>query len=175
MNLEEIRTALKEGKTVYWHNSNYKVVEDNNNKLFITCLLNSNIVLLDEGGENFFFDLFEHYENQPKNLEGILLKWSEKIDEGLNYFENEELLKEVKDIGYTFNYQLNSEPFNLRLMVEEERNEHINKHGLNFDLYLLSDTVIKTEENIYKNQETQYKKSFTKKDLKKWYFREYSN
>ena len=60
-------------------------------------------------------------------------------------------------------------------MVEEERNEHINKHGLNFDLYLLSDTVIKTEENIYKNQETQYKKSFTKKDLKKWYFREYSN
>jgi len=59
-------------------------------------------------------DLFEDYKKQPKNLKVICNKWLEV--EELDYIQCEEFLKEVQAIGYTFNYELGSEPFNLRLI-----------------------------------------------------------
>ena len=60
-------------------------------------------------------------------------------------------------------------------MTEDERQEYINEYGNNFDLYLLDDTVVKIGKNQYKNQETQHKKTFTKKELKKFFNKEYKS
>lgn len=58
--------------------------------------------------------LFENYKKQPKKLKTVLKNWSNKITEGLNYNQCKKLLNEVEKIGFTFNYGLSSEPFNLR-------------------------------------------------------------
>lgn len=59
-------------------------------------------------------DLFEHYQDQPEELKHILINWDEKINNGLDYIQCEELLKDVEAVGYTFDYELSAEPFNLR-------------------------------------------------------------
>jgi hypothetical protein len=60
-------------------------------------------------------DLFENYKKQPKKLQEICDKWF-VLDamQGLNYKECDYFKKEVEAIGYTFDYELSSEPFNLR-------------------------------------------------------------
>jgi hypothetical protein len=57
-------------------------------------------------------DLFDDYENLPKNLLDILNKYQENED--LNYFTIEKMLKEVNNIGYTFEYYLDCIPYNLQ-------------------------------------------------------------
>jgi hypothetical protein len=56
-------------------------------------------------------DLFNYYENLPKNLLDILNKYQE---EDLNYITIEKMLKEVNSIGYTFEYYLDCIPYNLQ-------------------------------------------------------------
>ena len=59
-------------------------------------------------------DLFENYEQQPKNLQKICDKWGEiQASEGLNYATCNEFKKECEAIGYTFEYGLDAEPINL--------------------------------------------------------------
>jgi hypothetical protein len=57
-------------------------------------------------------DLFDDYENLPKNLLDILNKYQDNDD--LNYFLMEKMLKEVNSIGYTFEYYLDCIPYNLQ-------------------------------------------------------------
>jgi hypothetical protein len=57
-------------------------------------------------------DLFDDYENLPKNLLDILNKY--QMNEDLNYFTIEKMLKEVNSIGYTFEYYLDCIPYNLQ-------------------------------------------------------------
>lgn len=57
-------------------------------------------------------DLFDHYENLPKNLLDILHKYQDNED--LNYITIEQMLKEVNEIGYTFEYYLDCIPYNLQ-------------------------------------------------------------
>lgn len=61
-------------------------------------------------------DLFEYYEEQPKELKTICDKWQEKSVDGLSYIDCEDFLEEVEAIGYTFNYGLDAEPHGLRLI-----------------------------------------------------------
>lgn len=56
-------------------------------------------------------DLFETPELIPENIQGILSSFDENADE---YRELERLQSEVEQQGYTFDYYLNAEPFNLR-------------------------------------------------------------
>ena len=73
-------------------------------------------------------DLFEDNLRQPKELKAIVDKWLNKMDlEGLEYTECETFLNEVKAVGYTFEYGLDAEPFNLRkippmLNIDDFRN-----------------------------------------------------
>lgn len=120
-------------------------------------------------------DLFEFYEEQPKELREVCERWEEKCSNGLDYNDCANFLNEVNQVGFTFEYYLDAEPYDLRPMTEEERHDYINENGLNFSLYLLDDTVVKISENEYKNQETQHKISFTKEQLKDWYNKEYNN
>lgn len=55
-------------------------------------------------------DLFESYELQPKALKKIV----DKYGEFFTYHECKEFLKEVEAIGFTFDYGLDGEPFELR-------------------------------------------------------------
>lgn len=89
--------------------------------------------------------------------------------------ELERIKYKLNNIGFTFDLGANNEPVNLRKMKQKEMFDFINETGGTFALYLLSDTVVKIGENKYKNQETQYSKTFTKSELKKWYKNEYKN
>lgn len=56
-------------------------------------------------------DLFEYYEEQPQEVREILSRY--ELEE-LDYIECENLLKELNAVGYTFDYYLQAEPYNLR-------------------------------------------------------------
>lgn len=59
-------------------------------------------------------DLFEKYEEQPKELQIICNYWHEiQASKGLNYKECHEFKNQVEAIGYSFSYGLDSEPFYL--------------------------------------------------------------
>lgn len=60
------------------------------------------------------YDLFEHYGDQPKELQTICDKWFNiEQTEGLDYKKCKQFLKEVEQIGYTFDYGLDAQPYNL--------------------------------------------------------------
>jgi len=60
-------------------------------------------------------NLFEHYDQQSKSLKIICDNYLKKFESnGLTYSECSEFLNEVENIGYTFDYGLDAEPFNLR-------------------------------------------------------------
>mgnify|MGYP003635920301 CR=1 FL=1 len=40
MNLQQIKTAIAQGKIVHWSNDNYKVILDNKGQYLIDCILN---------------------------------------------------------------------------------------------------------------------------------------
>jgi hypothetical protein len=55
-------------------------------------------------------DLFEHYDNLPKELKKVL----DKYPEVETYDDCEKMLKDMNKIGYTFDYYLDAIPYNLR-------------------------------------------------------------
>ncbi|MCB0448430.1 MAG: hypothetical protein KDD03_13165 [Gelidibacter sp.] len=44
MNLQQIKTAIEEGKNVYWSSGIYKVTKDKYNQYFIHCTLNNHCI-----------------------------------------------------------------------------------------------------------------------------------
>jgi hypothetical protein len=63
-----------------------------------------------EGG-----DLFENYDKQPKELAEIVDFYMNKFNDGdYDYKDSKNFLNEVEAIGYTFDYGLDNEPYNLR-------------------------------------------------------------
>ncbi len=57
-------------------------------------------------------DLFEHYETLPQPVQDILLEWGECG----TYERCERLLKALAPHGYTFEYYLDGEPYDLKLI-----------------------------------------------------------
>lgn len=57
-------------------------------------------------------DLFEDYENIPKEVDEIIKKYN--YFEDSTYTDLEEFLKELEAIGYTFDYYLDAQPYDLR-------------------------------------------------------------
>lgn len=56
-------------------------------------------------------DLFDDIEALPLNVQAILSKYS---DAEATYINCENLVKELNKVGYTCEYYLNAEPFNLQ-------------------------------------------------------------
>lgn len=63
MNLEEIKTAVREGKTVHWSSDNYTVIEDKIGRFFIHSqwgnsyqLLSRDDVKTTESPEGFYIE-----------------------------------------------------------------------------------------------------------------------
>jgi hypothetical protein len=62
-------------------------------------------------------DLFVNYDEQPEELSEIVDYYMNKFDEGdYDYEDSKNFLNEVEAIGYTFDYGLDNEPYNLRLI-----------------------------------------------------------
>jgi len=55
-------------------------------------------------------DLFEFYEEQPQEVKEILSRYE---SEEQDYRNCENLLSELETVGYTFEYGLDAQPFNL--------------------------------------------------------------
>ena len=73
-------------------------------------------VIMEDGGE---IDLFEQYEKQPKELAEIVERYEQRYADGeMNYQDTNRFLKEVNEIGYTFDYGLDNEPFGLKKLEE---------------------------------------------------------
>lgn len=69
-----------------------------------------------KGGE---IDLFEDYEKQPKELAEIVEVYEERYADGdMDYESTKEFLDKVNAIGYTFDYGLDNEPYDLRKMAK---------------------------------------------------------
>ncbi len=60
-------------------------------------------------------DLFEHPELLPDNVQEVLLKYGSMDN---TYEQCERLLKELKPLGYTFEYYLDAQPFNLTKIMD---------------------------------------------------------
>lgn len=59
-------------------------------------------------------DLFENYEEQPKELQVVLEKWNDRINDGLDYNGCRNLRQELENIGFTYDYGQDASPYNLR-------------------------------------------------------------
>ena len=60
-------------------------------------------------------DLFEMQDILPGKLKAILAKWQQKeAESGLDYNDCKTFQEECEDIGYTFDYQLDAQPYDLR-------------------------------------------------------------
>lgn len=65
------------------------------------------------GGVGTHIDLFEDYENMPPKIAKIFDKYSEDFEDG-NYKGLSMALKEMQQIGYTFEYYLDGQAYGLR-------------------------------------------------------------
>jgi hypothetical protein len=75
-------------------------------------IANADFSVMEKGGE---IDLFEDYENMPEELSLIVEKYNQLYEDGeMDYMQTKEFLQEVEEIGYTFNFGLDNEPFALR-------------------------------------------------------------
>ena len=59
-------------------------------------------------------DIIDGFENIPEELEVVMEKWQQKIENGLDYEDCANFQKDCEDLGYTFDYGLDSVPFDLR-------------------------------------------------------------
>lgn len=102
-----------------------------------------------------FRDYFETPEDVPQEVQDILATFDENAD---SYKELARLVDLLEDIGWTFEYYLDAEPYNLSPM--------------NFAWWVHSDNVVEYEGG-YLTQCTQYGKKFTSEELKQYYQKEY--
>jgi hypothetical protein len=65
---------------------------------------------------NGYYDLFEYYEKQPIELEKVVSVFSKKIEDGISYKEIVKFHKKVHEIGYTFDWGLDAQPYGLRVL-----------------------------------------------------------
>ena len=60
-------------------------------------------------------DLFECVETLPQEVQNIIERYGERYSVGsMEYKDTAEFLREIELLGYTFDYYLDNEPYNLR-------------------------------------------------------------
>ena len=85
--------------------------------------------LFEDGGEvEEGVDLFEDYDNIPSNVQEVLDKYSDAFEDG-DYKELEKANKELGKIGYTFEYGLDGQAYDLRKVGEKGKSEYMAKGG----------------------------------------------
>ena len=65
--------------------------------------------------------IVDGFEHIPQELEEVMEKWQEKIENGLDYKDCANFQKDCEALGYTFNYGLDAVPFDLRPIAIKEQ------------------------------------------------------
>jgi DNA repair protein RadC len=76
-------------------------------------------------------EIVDGFEHIPQELEKVIEKWQEKIENGLDYNDCANILEECEDLGYTFDYGLDAEPFNLRPIDLDNQNSKVMENEIN--------------------------------------------
>jgi hypothetical protein len=84
-------------------------------------------------------DLFEDYEDQPQEVQRILSKYDM---EDYNYETLENLKAELEAIGYTMDYGLDAEPYDLRKIGQVGKSEFMAKGGITEHGLRVGDTIV---------------------------------
>lgn len=66
-------------------------------------------------------DLFETPELIPEKVQKVLEKWADRMSGGLGYEGCADLRDELEAIGYTYDYGLDGDPYDLRPLPEAKR------------------------------------------------------
>lgn len=64
--------------------------------------------------ESTGFDYFEYPELIPPNVQNVLNKYEHALVNGILYEELDQMHEEMEEIGWTFEYYLDAEPYNLK-------------------------------------------------------------
>ena len=99
-NVEEKHDKLKE------------ILIDFNSPEFGDCIVDDICSLFNFPDTTEIIDLFEFYEDQPKEVSSILEQFGNF--EELDYEQLKAMQLNLETIGYTFEYGLDAQPFNLR-------------------------------------------------------------
>lgn len=81
-----------------------------------------------KGGETEGVDLFEDYEKIPSKVQKILDKYADAFEDG-DYKELEKATKELSKIGYTFEYGLDGQAYDLRKIGQKGKSEEYSYGG----------------------------------------------
>jgi hypothetical protein len=60
------------------------------------------------------FDYFEYPELIPPNVQNVLNKYEHALVNGILYDELAQMLEDINKVGWTFEYYLDAEPYNLK-------------------------------------------------------------
>ena len=119
--LDEIGISIEEytsqAEHIFCEEGTPEETETNPHKSYIDTVKGVEIYY-EAGTDTYYFaheekDLFEHYEEQPEELQRVLKPYEEHNP---TYESLRAILKEVNAIGYTFDYGLDATPYNLRKM-----------------------------------------------------------
>lgn len=131
--IKEIRKQHLEGSGYYWPANNTwissKIIgkySDGELKSSEQEVLIGESGMMADGGEIEGVDLFEDYEDQPKEVKAILANY-EMEDNDYETLQN--LKAELESIGYTFDFGLDAEPYDLRKIGEKGKSEFYAKGG----------------------------------------------
>jgi hypothetical protein len=84
-------------------------------------------------------DLFEDYEDQPQEVQRILAKYEMEDN---NYETLQNLKAELEAIGYTMDYGLDAEPYDLRKIGQVGKSEFMAKGGITEHGLRVGDTIV---------------------------------
>jgi len=84
-------------------------------------------------------DLFEDYEDQPQEVQRILSKYEM---EDFNYDVLQNLKAELEAIGYTMDFGLDAEPYDLRKIGQVGKSEFMAKGGITEHGLRVGDTIV---------------------------------
>ncbi len=146
----------KEGKIVTYSTSEL-------NELFEKVNYMAKGGYMADGGEMEGVDLFEDYENQPEEVSAILSKYEMEDND---YDVLEQLLAELKEIGYTFEYGLDGEPYDLRKIGQKGKSEFYAKGGeVNTTKYNIVDDGVVMKSNVGFQEVIDYANTLAHYDL----------
>jgi hypothetical protein len=96
------------------------------NETFVKYIKMAKGSYMADGGEIEGVDLFEDYEDQPKEVKAILANYEMEDND---YETLQKLKAELESIGYTMDFGLDAEPYDLRKIGEKGKSEFYAKGG----------------------------------------------
>lgn len=89
-------------------------IDKGDNKQHFEVRLLEDFSLVECLGSELIPDLFEHHESIPQEVQEVLNRFSQKVEDGMDYQDCALLVTQLEVVGYTCEYYLDAELFFLR-------------------------------------------------------------